>query len=116
MNYTSRIYRSSWSLHNSLLDVCLRIFFPSIIIYRYARAYMGIQFFDSDSLLPPPFTFLSVMVLAFQKYAERKKNKSEEDKADMDCNNIVSPPADQTYPQLIFQLLDNAKPKTDLHR
>ena len=77
---------------------------------------MGIQFFDSDSLLPPPFTFLSVMVLAFQKYAERKKNKSEEDKADMDCNNIVSPPADQTYPQLIFQLLDNAKPITDLHR
>jgi hypothetical protein len=30
--------------------------------YRYARAYTGIQFFDPDSLLPPPFTFLSVTV------------------------------------------------------
>ena len=73
--------------------------------FRYARAYMGIQFFDSDSLLPPPFTFLSVLVFAVQKIDESRKQNTEEKHNDMDCNNIVSPPSDQTYPQLIFQLL-----------
>ena len=66
---------------------------------------MGIQFFDSDSLLPPPFTFLSVLVFAVQKIDESRKQNTEEKHNDMDCNNIVSPPSDQTYPQLIFQLL-----------
>lgn len=84
---------------------------------RYARAYMGIQFFDSDSLLPPPFTFLSVLVLAFQKCNERRvkrytaSNEAQVNdgmKQTMELNG-----ADQIYPQLIFQLIDNAKPRPD---
>ena len=29
---------------------------------RYARLYLAIQFFDPDSLLPPPFTFLTLIM------------------------------------------------------
>ena len=44
---------------------------PPFNHYRYARAYTGIQFFDSDSLLPPPFTFLSIIVLIFSLIGDR---------------------------------------------
>lgn len=79
---------------------------------------MGIQFFDSDSLLPPPFTFLSVLVLAFQKCNERwKKRYTASNEAQVNGDgmkpNMEISGADQIYPQLIFQLIDNAKPRPD---
>jgi len=85
--------------------------------WKYARAYMGIQFFDSDSLLPPPFTFLSMFVLLFQKCSDRCRNCRQrstegEAKHNLEINN-ASTQADQIYPQLIFQLIDNSKPKPD---
>ena len=36
------------------------------LLSRYARAYSGIQFFDPNLFLPPPFTFLSMLVLLVQ--------------------------------------------------
>merc|ERR1712051_974520 len=30
--------------------------------WKYARLYLAIQFFDPDSLLPPPFTFLTLIM------------------------------------------------------
>ena len=30
--------------------------------WKYARLYLIIQFFDADSLLPPPFTFLTLVM------------------------------------------------------
>merc|ERR1719356_971896 len=30
--------------------------------WKYARLYLAIQFFDSESLLPPPFTFLTLIM------------------------------------------------------
>ena len=91
--------------------------------YRYARAYMGIQFFDSDSLLPPPFTFLSILVLAFQKCNDQRlkraaglnANGENQAKHNLEINNMAAQAADQIYPQLIFQLIDNAKPRPDRH-
>ena len=91
------------------------------INYRYARAYMGIQFFDSDSLLPPPFTFLSIIVYAVQKCDRQRRERSQrnnsaiegEQKHNLEINGTVTALADQTYPQLIFQLIDNAKPQPD---
>ena len=92
--------------------------------FRYARAYMGIQFFDSDSLLPPPFTFLSILVLAFQKCNELRikraavltaANGDAQAKHNLEINNMAAAAADQIYPQLIFQLIDNAKPRPDRH-
>ena len=42
---------------------------------RYARANTGIQFFDKDSLLPPPFTFLSILVKAFTFISDTRRTK-----------------------------------------
>lgn len=67
---------------------------------------MGIQFFDHDSLLPPPFTFLSIVVLIFQLCSDCRKRRTGKN-AD---NSIVDAIPDQTYATLIFQLLDGAKP------
>ena len=36
------------------------------VFSRYARAYNGIQFFNPNLYLPPPFTFLSMLVLLVQ--------------------------------------------------
>ena len=41
----------------------LTIFF----FLRYARLYLAIQFFDPDSLLPPPFTFLTLIMYLVSK-------------------------------------------------
>ena len=64
-----------------------------ILLFRYARAYTGIQFFDADSLLPPPFTFLSILVFAVQKCNDHRKKKAsnEDHKHNLD-NNIVNQP------------------------
>lgn len=45
---------------------------------RYARAYAGIQFFDPNLFLPPPFTFLSMLVLLVQYIDEYRKTTSRE--------------------------------------
>ena len=95
----------------------LNLYYDYPFLSRYARAYMGIQFFDSDSLLPPPFTFLSMLVLLFQKCNDRRRNRRHsgtegEAKHNLEINNVASQ-ADQIYPQLIFQLIDNAKPRPD---
>ena len=74
------------------------------------------QFFDHDSLLPPPFTFLSILVLIFQLAADRRNKKGGGKHGKNPDNAIVgdgSMPSDQTYPTLIFSLLDSAKAKSD---
>ena len=85
---------------------------------------MGIQFFDSDSLLPPPFTFLSIIVYAVQKCDRQRRQRGQnrntdgangEQKHNLEINAVTAQ-MDQTYPQLIFQLIDNAKPQPDRHR
>eukprot|EP00095_Tigriopus_kingsejongensis_P008479 maker-scaffold18_size714446-snap-gene-4.15 protein:Tk08479 transcript:maker-scaffold18_size714446-snap-gene-4.15-mRNA-1 annotation:"short transient receptor potential channel 6-like isoform x1" len=74
--------------------------------WKYARAYTGIQFFDHDSLLPPPFTFLSIIVLLFQLCTDRWNRRPGKN---VD-NSIQDTGSNQTYATLIFQLLDGAKP------
>ena len=47
-------------------------------LQRYARAYTGIVFFDPDCLLPPPFTFLSMLVLLVQFVADRHRRRQQD--------------------------------------
>lgn len=132
INYLKSAAVPMWAVYQFLVSVVLlRILIVMMTItyrriyddldkqWKYARAYTGIQFFDSDSLLPPPFTFLSILVLAVSLCTDRKRKQAHLDDGgttktttSMD-NNVVEPPADQTYPQAIFSLIDNAKPTPD---
>ena len=42
------------------------------LCFRYARLYLAIQFFDPDSLLPPPFTFLTLIMYLIRSVAKSK--------------------------------------------
>jgi hypothetical protein len=55
-----------------------------IFLFRYARAYSGIQFFDPNLFLPPPFTFLSMLVLLVQYIDDFRRTivKSKHERAD----------------------------------
>ncbi|XP_059085448.1 short transient receptor potential channel 6-like [Tigriopus californicus] len=118
-NYLKSAAVPMWAVYQFLVSVVLlRILIVMMTItyrriyddldkqWKYARAYMGIQFFDHDSLLPPPFTFLSIVVLIFQLFSDCRKRRTGKN-AD---NSIVDAMPDQTYATLIFQLLDGAKP------
>jgi len=80
--------------------------------WKYARLYNIIQFFDQDSLLPPPFTFLTLIMYCVRFFAKSKclkKGKLENNyNARNQCRQI-----DIEYSTLIFSFLDNVKPKPD---
>ena len=40
--------------------------------WKYARLYLAIQFFDPDSLLPPPFTFLTLIMYLVRAVAKAR--------------------------------------------
>ena len=40
--------------------------------WKYARLYLAIQFFDPDSLLPPPFTFLTLIMYMVRAVAKAR--------------------------------------------
>ena len=61
-----------------LIINCLRYTTFTYSNSRYARAYAGIQFFDPNLFLPPPFTFLSMLVLLVQYIDEYRKTTSRE--------------------------------------
>merc|ERR1719356_798972 len=77
--------------------------------WKYARLYLAIQFFDPDSLLPPPFTFLTLIMYLIKAVAKSR------------CLNPPSRPItsrryrpcaaiDIEYRSLIFCFIDNVKP------
>merc|ERR1719347_1229866 len=43
--------------------------------WKYARLYLAIQFFDSDSLLPPPFTHLSLVMYIIRWVANKSSKR-----------------------------------------
>lgn len=70
---------SSQGYNQSVLVIdCLRHTTFTYSNSRYARAYAGIQFFDPNLFLPPPFTFLSMLVLLVQYIDEYRKTTSRE--------------------------------------
>ena len=76
---------------------------------RYARLYLAIQFFDPDSLLPPPFTFLTLIMylvrgLATSDCCHGGVTKSNS-KGYSNCSSI-----DIEYRSLLFAFIDSAKP------
>merc|ERR1719461_2566436 len=82
--------------------------------WKYARLYLAIQFFDPDSLLPPPFTFLTLIMyliraVAKSKCLESSKNSSSHKRYKL----CAATHLDIEYRSLIFSFIDNVKPSPD---
>ena len=77
--------------------------------YRYARLYLAIQFFDSESLLPPPFTYLTLVMYLIRWVVNMQTKQLGREKigrkSEGKCN-----PLDMEYRNLIFAFIDNVKP------
>ena len=100
-----------------ILIVMLTITYNKILAnlntqWKYARIYLVIQFFDADSLLPPPFTFLTLIMYLIRDIAKHKCFKSggtpNSNKKYKQCAAI-----DIEYRTLIFSFIDNVKPQPD---
>ena len=78
--------------------------------WKYWRLYLAIQFFDSDSLLPPPFTHLTLLMYLIRWVATLRSCKSHDKKREAVSKNKTSP-RDIEYRNLLFAFIDNVKPK-----
>ena len=76
---------------------------------RYARLYLAIQFFDSRSLLPPPFTYLTI-ILYFVRWASRTTRQLDLKMSGKGVKDPKVTPAEMEYRSLIFAFIDNCKP------
>ena len=81
----------------------------TMFYFRYARLYLAIQFFDSESLLPPPFTYLTLMMYLIRWGVNRRSSKLVREKAGGKSEAKCSP-LDMEYRNLIFAFIDNVKP------
>ena len=74
------------------------------------------QFFDADSLLPPPFTFLSLLMYTIKSI--EKKTRSKKSSLQRSCTKKFRSMAAQDieYRSLIFSFIDNFKPQPDSHK
>ena len=74
------------------------------------------QFFDADSLLPPPFTFLSLLMYMIKSI--EKKTRSKKSSLQRSCTKKFRSMAAQDieYRSLIFSFIDNFKPQPDSHK
>merc|ERR1712079_193499 len=82
--------------------------------WKYARLYLAIQFFDPDSLLPPPFTFLTLIMYLIRTVANSKclannKNSTTHKR----YKSCAATHLDIEYRSLIFSFIDNVKPSPD---
>ena len=78
--------------------------------FRYARLYLAIQFFDSGSLLPPPFTYLTI-ILYVVRWASRTRRLVDMKMSGVTkMSDIKVSPAELEYRNLIFAFIDNCKP------
>ena len=79
--------------------------------WKYWRLYLTIQFFDSDSLLPPPFTYLALLMQLFRWFGSLRscKFRVKEKKRDGGSKAKCSP-SDIEYRSLLFAFIDNVKP------
>ena len=60
----------------------------ALFFLRYARANSGIQFFDPNLFLPPPFTFLSMLVLLVQYIDEFRRTVTREKRERADNGSL----------------------------
>ena len=74
------------------------------------------QFFDADSLLPPPFTFLSLLMYTIKSI--EKKTRSKKSSLQRSCTKKFRSMAAQDieYRSLIFSFIDNFKPQPDSYK
>ena len=74
------------------------------------------QFFDADSLLPPPFTFLSLLMYLIKSI--EKNFFSKKGSLLRSCTKKFRSMAAQDieYRSLIFSFIDNFKPQPDAHQ
>ena len=101
-----------------ILIVMLTITYNKILAnlntqWKYARIYLVIQFFDADSLLPPPFTFLTLIMFLIRHIAKLKCQKlSRHSSSNKKSNHCAA--IDIEYRTLIFSFIDNVKPQPDV--
>merc|ERR1719400_1408118 len=80
--------------------------------WKYARLYLAIQFFDPDSLLPPPFTFLTLIMYLVRALAKARCLNTA--RGPIVCKRFRPCAAiDIEYRSLIFNFIDNVKPQPD---
>ena len=84
--------------------------------WKYWRLYLAIQFFDSDSLLPPPFTHLTLLMYLIRWVASFRscRKNAKEKKMDVGTKNKCST-RETEYRNLLFAFIDNVKPNPILN-
>merc|ERR1719230_1292029 len=82
--------------------------------WKYWRLYLAIQFFDSDSLLPPPFTHLALLMYVIRWVASlRSCNNNAKEKGQKEGGTKAKfTRLDIEYRSLLFAFIDNVKPST----
>ena len=89
--------------------------FMDIYVRKFSTK-LHFQFFDADSLLPPPFTFLSLLMYMIKSI--EKKTRSKKSSLQRSCTKKFRSMAAQDieYRSLIFSFIDNFKPQPDSHK
>merc|ERR1712088_503650 len=79
--------------------------------WKYWRLYLTIQFFDSDSLLPPPFTHLALLMYLIRCAASLRSCSplTREKRREAVVKERLSS-QDTEYRNLLFAFIDNVKP------
>merc|ERR1712203_1116046 len=77
--------------------------------WKYWRLYLTIQFFDSDSLLPPPFTHLALLMYVIRWVASlRSCNNNAKEKGQKEGGTKAKfTRLDIEYRSLLFAFIDN---------
>ena len=103
------------------ISVLIQNSFPNCphFLYIYSQqslTKLQFQFFDADSLLPPPFTFLSLLMYTIKSI--EKKTRSKKSSLQRSCTKKFRSMAAQDieYRSLIFSFIDNFKPQPDSHK
>jgi hypothetical protein len=87
--------------------------------WKYWRLYLAIQFFDSDSLLPPPFTHLTLLMYLIRWVASlRQCDPLNREKKREAVLRSKANPLDSEYRNLLFDFIDSVKPspKTEMKK
>ena len=80
------------------------------------RNHCFLQFFDADSLLPPPFTFLSLLMYLIRNIEKKTFSKKGALQRTSTRKFKSMAAKDIEYRSLIFSFIDNVKPQPDVHK
>ena len=85
-------------------------------LYQFGITAFMLQFFDADSLLPPPFTFLSLLMYLIKNIEKKTFSKKGALQRSSTRKFRSMAAKDIEYRSLIFSFIDNVKPQPDVHK